>query len=149
MTDVSSGGAAGAAPAHRGEPAATGWVGWVFFAGVLMIIDGLFSVIAGLVSLFNDDYYLVSKNGLVLSMDYTAWGWIHLLLGLLVAAAGLGVIAGQTWARVVGVVMATLSAVANFAFLAAYPAWSTIVIAIDVFVIYALVVHGREARALR
>jgi hypothetical protein len=149
MTDVSSGRAAEATPAYRGEPETTGWVGWVFFAGVLMIMDGLFSVITGLVALFKDDYYLVGKDGLVVTIDYTAWGWIHLLVGVLVALAGLGVIAGQTWARVVGVVMAILSALANFAFLAAYPVWSTIIIVIDVFVVYALVVHGRETRALR
>lgn len=149
MADVSSGRAAEATPAYRGEPEVTGWVGWVFFAGVLMIMDGLFSVITGLVALFKDDYYLVGKDGLVVTIDYTAWGWIHLLVGVLVALAGLGAIAGQTWARVVGVVMATLSALANFAFLAAYPVWSTIIIAVDVFVIYALIVHGREARAMR
>jgi hypothetical protein len=121
----------------------------VFFAGVLMLMDGLFSLIAGLVGLFKDDYYLVGKDGLAVTIDYTAWGWIHLLLGILLIAAGFGVIAGQTWARVVGVMMAILSAMVNFAFLAAYPVWSAIVVAIDVFVIYALVVHGREARALR
>jgi hypothetical protein len=148
MTDVSSG-RAEATPAYRGEPETTGWVGWVFFAGVLMIMDGLFSVITGLVALFKDDYYLVGKDGLVVTIDYTAWGWVHLLVGVLVALAGLGVIAGQTWARVVGVLMAILSALANFAFLAAYPVWATIIIVVDVFVIYALIVHGRETRALR
>jgi hypothetical protein len=126
----------------------TGWVGWVVFAGVIMLINGSFGVIAGLVALFQDDYYLVRSDGLVVSVDYTAWGWVHLLLGILVAAAGLGALVGQTWARVVGVVMASVSAIVHFAFLAAYPFWSTIVIALDVFVIYALIVHGREARAL-
>ncbi|GAA1552762.1 hypothetical protein GCM10009789_02920 [Kribbella sancticallisti] len=127
----------------------TGWVGWVLFAGVIMLINGSFSAIAGLVALFKDRYYLVQSDRLVISIDFTAWGWVHLLLGVLVAAAGIGALTGQTWARVVGVVLASVSAIVNFGFLAAYPLWSTIVIALDVFVIYALVVHGREAQQLR
>ncbi|WP_433158320.1 DUF7144 family membrane protein [Kribbella sp. CA-247076] len=128
------------------SPEVTGWIGWIIFAGTLMLIDGFFSIIAGLVALFRDDYYLVGPEGLVVDIDYTAWGWIHLAIGLVVVATGAGAIAGQTWARVVGVVVVTISAVVNFAFLTAHPFWTTIVIALDIFVIYALVVHGREIR---
>jgi len=136
------------APAHalRPEPQRTAWAGWVLFAGVMMIIIGCFNAIAGIVALVNDDYYLVSSSGLLISVDYTAWGWTLLAYGAVMALAGAGVLAGQTWARVVAVIMVGLNALLNLAFLAAYPIWTTIVIALDVIVIYALVVHGKEAR---
>jgi hypothetical protein len=123
----------------------TGWVGVVLFGGIMMLMVGGFQVIQGFVALFRDEYYLVSPNGLVFEVDYTAWGWTHLLIGLIAVATGIGVMVGQTWARVVGIVIAVVSALVNIAFLAAYPIWSTIIIAIDVLVIYALAVHGREA----
>ena len=120
------------------------WAVWVLFAGVIMIMVGAFHGITGLVALFQDEYYVVRPNGLVINMDYTAWGWTHLLLGLLVVAAGFGAIAGQIWARTVGVILAVLSATANMLFIAAYPVWSILIITLDVIVIYALIVHGRE-----
>jgi hypothetical protein len=119
---------------------------WVLFAGVMMIMVGSFQAISGLVALFKDEYYLVRPNGLVLNIDYTAWGWWHLLLGILVVLAGFGAIAGQTWARVVGVVLALISAVTNMVFISAYPVWSIIIITLDVIVIWALIVHGREVK---
>ena len=122
----------------------TGWTGWALFAGVMMLMVGLFQAMEGLVALFNDDWYAVNKKGLVLSVDYTAWGWVHLLLGVVIVAAGAAVLNGRVWGRVVGVMMALGSAVTNLAFIAAYPAWSVIIIAVDVFVIYALCVHGDE-----
>jgi hypothetical protein len=122
----------------------TGWAGWVTFAGVMMVILGVFHGIAGLTALFNDEYFLVGKNGLVLELDYTAWGWVHLLLGGLLVLAGVSMFSSNMYGRVVGVIVASLSAVANLTFLAAYPVWSAVMIAIDVIVIYAIVVHGRE-----
>jgi hypothetical protein len=137
----------GAAYGSHREVEPTAWVGWIWFAGVMMIMLGTFEAIAGLVALFNDEYYLVTRNDLVVSLDYTTWGWVHLLLGVVVAAAGLGVMVGQMWARVVGILVALISAIVNIAFLAAYPVWSTIIITVDVLVIYALTVHGRETKA--
>jgi hypothetical protein len=131
---------------HR-QPERTAWVGWIMFASVMLILVGTFQAIAGLVALFNDEYYLVTRNDLVISLDYTTWGWVHLLLGIVVAGAGLGLAVGQMWARVVGILVALLSAVVNIAFLAAYPVWSTIMITIDVLVIWALTVHGKETKA--
>jgi hypothetical protein len=125
----------------------TAWAGWAIFAGVMMIILGIFSVISGLVAIFNDDWFLVTERGLVLNYDYTVWGWVHLVLGIIIAAAGAGVLGGRLWARALGIVLAGLSAVFNLAFIAAYPVWSVIIIAIDVFVIYALAVHGDELKA--
>ncbi len=138
----------GEGAAHRQDrPAATGWVGWIFFAGIMMVMLGTFQAIEGLVALFKDSYFVVPRSNLVVSVDYTTWGWVHLLLGILVAVAGLGLMAGQMWARVVGVLLAFLSAVVNIAFIAANPVWSTILITVDVLVIYALTVHGKETKA--
>ena len=152
MTDTASTANVGTSvPRQSGRAAApepTGWVGWIAFAGTMMIMVGVLHMIQGLVALFDDDYFLVGKNGLTVHLDYTSWGWTHLILGAVVAAAGLGLYSGRMAARVVGVIVASLSLIANFAFIAAYPFWSTIVIAIDVFVIFALTVHGREMKEL-
>jgi hypothetical protein len=86
----------------------------------------------------------VTQSGLVVNVDYNAWGWTHLLLGVLILVSGLGVLAGNLAARTVAVVLAALSALVNLAFLEAYPIWSIIVITLDVLVIYAVTVHGRE-----
>ena len=108
----------------------------------MMIVLGSFHVIAGLVALLDDQKFLVSKSGLVVEADYTTWGWTHLILGIVIALAGMGLFSGQTWARIVAVMLAMFSAVANLAFLAANPIWSTIMIAIDILVIYAVLVYG-------
>jgi hypothetical protein len=151
MTDTtSSTGVGPTVPRQSSRRAAepSGWVGWITFAGAMMVMIGALHAIQGLVAIFQDDYYLVAKSGLTVHMDYTQWGWTHLILGLIVAAAGLGLFAGRMWARVVGVVVAMVSLIVNFAFIAAYPFWSTIVIAMDIFVILALTVHGREIKDL-
>jgi hypothetical protein len=148
MTETSASRQTGAVPRQSSRPtsAPSGWVGWISFAGIMMIIIGAFHAMQGLVAVFNSDYYLVTKNGLTVHLDYTAWGWTHIIGGVVIVAAGLGLMAGQTWARVVGVILAGLSALLNFAFIASYPFWSTIVIAMDVFVIMALTVHGKEIK---
>jgi len=128
------------------NPKATGWAGMVVFAGVLLLLLGGFQVIEGIVALVRDEYYVTTRSGLVLTLDYTAWGWTHLLLGVLAALTGVGILLGQMWARVVGIIIAVLSALANLMFLPAYPIWGAIVIATDVLVIYALSMHGREVR---
>lgn len=124
----------------------TAWVGWIAFAGIMMVLVGSFHAIQGLVALFRDEVFLVSSSGLVLDVDYTAWGVAHLIGGAVLVAAGIWVFRGKVWARVVGVVMAVVSAVVNIGFLAAYPIWSAIMIAVDVLVIWALTVHGGELR---
>jgi len=146
MSDVRQSSAT-ADPGYAGaRHQSTGWVGWIVFSGVLMTMIGVFQAMMGLVALFEDDYYLVGREGLMLTVDYTSWGWVHLILGIVVLLAGFGVMAGQMWARVVGVILAALSAVVNVAFLAAYPVWSIVVITLDVLVIYALTVHGGEVK---
>jgi hypothetical protein len=132
------------------EPAAirkpTAWAGWVIFGGMMMIILGALQAIDGLVALFRDNVYIVRPSGLAVEIDYTAWGWTHLLLGVLLIAAGVGVLSGQVWARTLGVIAAALSVLVNFAFMPAYPFWSLTIITVDVLVIYALIAHGGELR---
>ena len=128
----------------RRDPGPTGWVGWIVYAGTMMVILGSFHFLQGLVALFNDEYYLVGQNGLIVELDYTAWGWAHLLLGTLVVVAGVALMAGKTWARVVAVVLAVISSLVNVAFLSAYPVWSAMMIVFNVLVIWAVTVHGRE-----
>ncbi len=139
------------APGRRAErePEPTGWVGWIAFASVMMIMLGIFHAFQGLIALFQKDYYLVGANGLTIHMNYTAWGWTHLVVGLIVLGAGAGIVTGQMWARVVGTLVALGSAVVNIAFLSAYPIWSTMMITFDVLIIWALTVHGREMKSVR
>jgi hypothetical protein len=125
----------------------TVWLGWIIFAGTMMVLVGSLHAIQGLVALFNDEYYLVAKSGLVVHADFTTWGWTHLIIGCIIIAAGVGLFSGQMWARVVGVIFASLSVLVNFGFLAAYPVWSAIVIALDIFIILALTVHGNVKEA--
>jgi hypothetical protein len=149
MTEVPQGGRASPATSYvtSGPAAATGWAGWVVFGGVMLILMGAFQAIEGLVALFDQGYYLVGRTGLVVRVDYTTWGWTHLIIGIVAALAGLGLLAGNALARVVGVVIAMVSAIVNLAFAAASPVWSIIVIAVDVVVIYAIIVHGRELKS--
>jgi len=126
----------------------SGWTGWIVFAGVMMLMMGAFHVIQGLVALFQDTYYLVGQEGLVVQVDYTTWGWVHTILGAVVILAGIALLAGQMWARVVAIILAFGSALVNIAFLGAYPIWSITMIAIDVLVIYAVTMHGKEMKPM-
>jgi hypothetical protein len=136
-------------PDRSSAPAPTAWVGWLVYAGIMMILVGSFQAIDGLIALFNDNFYVVRPNGLVVNLDYTAWGWTHLLLGILLIAAGSAVFSGRIWGRTLGVIAAMLSAIVNFAFIPAYPVWSLLIITVDVLVIYALIAHGGELRDRR
>jgi hypothetical protein len=124
----------------------TAWAGWVVFAGAMLIMLGTFQIIQGIVALFDDGFYLVGSDGLVVDVDYNTWGWIHIVIGVVGVLTGVGLLAGNMAARVVGVGVAFLSAIVNLAFISAYPIWSTILITLDVIVIYAIIVHGRELK---
>jgi hypothetical protein len=132
--------------AYGKDPDPTGWTGWVVFASFMMIIAGSFQAIEGLVAIFDDGFYHVTESGLVVNVDYSVWGWTHLLLGALLIICGIGVLAGNIVARVVAILLAGLSALVNLVFLEAYPIWGILIITVDVLVIYSLVVHGRELR---
>lgn len=145
MTDTSH---AKAQSPEAGYPEAhSGWVGWIFFGAVMLMLLGGFQIIQALVALFDEGFYLVGENGLVVDVDYNTWGWIHLVIGIVAVLAGVGLLAGNLAARIVGVGIAFLSALANLAFISAYPVWSSIMIVLDIIVIFAIVVHGRELKS--
>jgi hypothetical protein len=121
-------------------------VGWIYFASAMMIMIGIFHAIAGLVALFDDTFYVATRE-YVFQFDATQWGWIHLIFGVLVAIAGGYLLTGSVIARTVGVGMALLSAILGFAWLPYYPIWGVIIIAIAVSVIWALTAHGRDIDA--
>lgn len=117
--------------------------GFVVFAGAMMIMLGIFEAITGLAAIFENEFFVVTPN-YVFDLDVTAWGWIHLLLGVIVGFAGYGVFTGAVWARSIGVLVALLTAVANFFYIPYYPVWSIVLIALSVLVIWALCVWNRE-----
>ncbi len=128
------------------DPGYSSWaVGWISFAGVMMIMLGIFQATAGVVGIADDELFVQTRN-YTYALDTRQWGWIHLILGILVVIAGIGVFTGNLAARIVGVTLAALSAIASFLWLPYYPVWSIIVIALDVAVIWALTAHGRDVR---
>ncbi|HWC71612.1 MAG TPA: hypothetical protein VG993_10650, partial [Actinomycetota bacterium] len=118
-------------------------VGFTMFAAFMMILIGSFHIIVGLAGILEDEFFVATPNWL-LEFDATTWGWIHLLAGIVVLLAGFGLFSGAVWARTIGVILATVSAIANFAFIPYYPVWSLAIIAVDIFVIWALTAHGRD-----
>ena len=116
--------------------------GWIVFAGVVMVTVGIFQAIAGLAAIIEDEFYVLGRE-YVFEFDTTTWGWIHLIIGIIVFASGFGVFSGNVLARTVGVIMAVVSMIAAFMWLPWYPVWAIVIIAIDIGVIWALTVHGR------
>jgi hypothetical protein len=126
------------------EPESSGWAaGWITFAGIALILIGVFHAIAGFAEIIDSDSYVLTQQ-YVLKFNATTWGWIHLIGGIIVIFAGFGVFRGAVWARTVGVIIAMISAIANFAWLLYMPLWSILMIFIDVSIIWALTVHGRD-----
>jgi hypothetical protein len=121
--------------------------GGYVFAGVILIMVGVFHAIAGLVAIFDDGFYVVSAN-YTFDLDTTAFGWVHLIVGLIVLAAGFYLFSAATWARAVGVTFAALSAIANFFFIPYYPFWAILIIALDIWVIWALTRHVEKVQEL-
>jgi hypothetical protein len=123
-------------------------VGVSTFAGVLMILVGFFQAIAGFSALLEGKVYVVGQE-YVFTYDATTWGWIHLLLGVVLILAGLGVLRGGVVGRTIAVIIVSISAIANFIFLLGWnqPFWSILIIALDVAIIWALTAHGRDITA--
>ena len=143
MADIGvprSGSVSTAAPAK----ATSGWaVGWTYFAAIMMMLIGTFQAIAGLVAIFDDEFFVATRE-YVFQFDASQWGWIHLIWGVLIAVAGGFLLTGSVLARTVGVVMALVSAVLGFAWLPYAPVWGVTIIAIAISVIWALTAHGRD-----
>jgi len=116
----------------------SGWaVGFSAFAGAIMILIGIFQFFEGLAAVVNDDFFVVTSK-YAFDLDTTGWGWIHMIIGVVIFLAGLGIFTGATWARVVGITLAIISAISNFFFIPYYPVWSVLIIALCIIVIWAL-----------
>lgn len=124
----------------------TGWTGWVVFAGVLMIIAGALWAIQGFIAIFKNDLVIFADEGAIF-LNVTGWGWVHLILGLLLLLCGFLVMRGNMFGRTIAVLLAVLSIIVNFIWLPVYPVWAIIVIMMDVFILYAVIVHGKEMKA--
>jgi hypothetical protein len=123
-----------------------GFSGWGWFTGGLLMLVGVFQVMTGIVALAGPGYYTAPTRSLVIDASYTVWGWTHLLIGLVALAVGGGLAFGSTIARVAGVVLVVISAIVNLMFLPAAPVAATLIIGLDVFLVYAITVHGGEAK---
>ena len=135
--------------ASSGTPESTsvGWAGWAYFAAAILFVNGMFSTTQGLVLLIGpENYHSANVNGELVLFNLVGWGWWNLILGVLLMIAASALFAGATWARVVAVIFAVISATLQLLLIPVQPFWSLIVIAIDVIVIFAIVVHGDELR---
>jgi uncharacterized membrane protein len=125
-------------PGRGPEPPLSGWAaGGIAFAAVMLLLIGAFQIVAGLAAIFEDDFFVVGRE-YAFDLDVSAWGWLHLILGVLLVLTGMGLFARQAWAGVTAIFLATLSAIANFFFIPYYPFWAIVVIVLDVWVIWAL-----------
>ncbi len=122
----------------------TGWLAWGYLAAILMVLGGVFQSMFGLIAIFNHDF-LVFTSGNIWVLDVATWGWIHLGIGVVLALAGLALFTGSMWGRALAIIVASLSAIANFLFIPVYPIWSLVVMVIDILIIYAVAAHGGEA----
>ena len=119
-------------------PTRSGWaIGGTVFSGVIMILVGAFHAIAGLTAILDDQFFVTTRH-YTYSFDVTSWGWIHLIAGVVVGLGGAYVFSGATWARVVGITLVVLSAIANFMFVPYSPFWSLLIIGLDVWIIWSL-----------
>jgi hypothetical protein len=119
-------------------------VGWISFAGFLMMIAGGFKMLQGLGWLINSNNVFPDSKDAILGLNTTAWGWFMILLGAVLLLAGLAVFTGNVLARTVGVIAAIVSAFSAFASMTFYPFWALVIIAMDIAIIWALTVHGRD-----
>jgi hypothetical protein len=124
------------------------WSGWLVFASLMMAAIGLVHLGTGFIALFQEDYYTVSPKGLAVSTNFTSWGWTQIGVGAVVLLAGIFLLRGRLWARIVTVIVAMLSIVLDFVFLPVTPFWSAMSITLTVISIYAVLVHGGDADLL-
>lgn len=123
----------------------TGWVGWIYFAGIILVVRAIFQGFFGVVALSKDSFYVVTQHQLAV-FNFQAWGWVHIALAVILLTAGFSLFNGGFWGRIVACFAASLSLLANLIFLPAYPIWAIAAILLDVLVLYAILVHGDEVR---
>jgi len=132
----------GATPRDDAVPSA--WtVGFVFFAGCLMIMAGVFQMFQGLAAVLDDSFFVLGRP-YAFDMSVQTWGWVHMFTGFVVMTAGFFLFTGNILARLVGILIAVISAITNFFYIPYYPVWSLLIIGIDVAIIWALAVYGHD-----
>jgi hypothetical protein len=123
----------------------SGWIGLVLFASVMLLVAGAVNFIEGIAALVSDREVVLSEDGIYL-LNVTAWGWTLLIFGLIMLAVGIGLLQGQSWARVAGIVIVGLHAAAQVLWIGAYPVWSILMIALDTVILFALTAHWADVR---
>jgi hypothetical protein len=122
----------------------TGWVGWVWFGAFTLLTVGLFNIMGGLVAVLSPKDVLAWSGHSVVLVDVSAWGWVHIVLGALLVLVACFLFAARPWARIVASILVVLNLLTQFLSLPITPWWSIAVIVLDVFVLWALIVHGAE-----
>lgn len=130
---------------HQGGVA---WTGWVLFAGFMLIAIGCINVIQGLVAILKHTVYVLPSSQLVVTTDYKTWGWVLLIWGVVMALAGFGLFSFRGWARWFAIVVVFINLIGQFAWFPAFPLWSMVAIALDIFVLFALTVRWQDAQSL-
>jgi len=118
--------------------------GWAFFAGILLFMIGIFNIIWGLTALLDDKALTVGGQGVIV-WDFTAWGWIHLILGLVLIGTALGLFAGRGWARWTAIFFVMVNAFGQIAWIPVHPLWSVLIITLDIIIIYQLTARWEVA----
>ena len=131
-------------------PSSDFWAGWVVFAGLMMIIMGVLEALEGLIAIIRDDYYVLTPQQIVV-FDMTTWGWITLIWGIVVAIAGFSLLLQQSWARWFAIVIASLNFIVQLGFVGSnrYPLWALVTMAVNILVLYALIIRWGEVRESR
>jgi vacuolar-type H+-ATPase subunit I/STV1 len=133
-------------PQHRVD---RGWGGWIVFAGLMTVLLGLYHAAAGFTALFRDDVYLTTPEGAAVSTNFTAWGWLQIVLGVVLVVAGVRLFSSRKlWSRIVVVLVALAQILVEFVYLTVTPLWSGVAIVVGIVCVYAVVVHGRDEVAL-
>lgn len=128
-------------------PASRGAIGGVIFGATAMLLIGVWQILMGIAVLVADDLFVLDGE-YAYEFDTASWGWVHLIVGIVVFLVGLALFSGARWARFLTILLAMIAAIANFFFLPFFPVWSIVVIAAAVFVIWAVAnapVDGRRA----
>ena len=124
----------------------TGWTGWGVFASVLLLIAGIFDLIFGLAAVIGPNTTVVVAETGLFAVDVAAWGWWHIIAGIALIVLSFFLYRGATWARVIAIIIVIINAVGQLTLLSVQPWWSLTILAVDVLILYALTVHGRELK---
>jgi hypothetical protein len=114
--------------------------GWLTYAGILLMIGGILNVIWGIAAIGKSDFFVGDARYVISELN--VWGWVALVLGVLLVLAAFGIFNGRSWAVWTGVICLSLNAIAQMLSIAAYPLWALALLALDVLAIYGLIVHG-------